>query len=127
MDINAFSNEWFTFGDMDYEAAQYLLDMPKRSNEIICYHCQQSAEKYLKGYIFIQGAEAEKTHNLISLCKKCIEFDKEFEAIMDECSDLTSYAVMVRYPFHIDLEEADVLLAIKNVSRIIDFIKSKTT
>jgi HEPN domain-containing protein len=23
--------------------------------EVICYHCQQSAEKYLKGYIVLHG------------------------------------------------------------------------
>ncbi|WP_282433370.1 HEPN domain-containing protein [Desulfosporosinus sp. FKA] len=33
------------------QSALFLLNMHPAPLEIICYHCQQSAEKYLKGYI----------------------------------------------------------------------------
>ncbi|WP_242833528.1 HEPN domain-containing protein [Desulfosporosinus youngiae] len=30
------------------------------SIEIICYHCQQSAEKYLKGYLVLNGVNTSE-------------------------------------------------------------------
>jgi len=36
---------------MDLGTAEYLQNMSPLPLEIICYHCQQSAEKYLKGYL----------------------------------------------------------------------------
>jgi len=36
---------------MDLNTAEYLKNMKPLPIEIICYHCQQSAEKYLKGYL----------------------------------------------------------------------------
>lgn len=37
--------------------------------EISCYHCQQSAEKYLKGYLVLYGKNPPRTHDLDELCK----------------------------------------------------------
>jgi hypothetical protein len=34
-------------------------------DEIICFHCQQSAEKYLKAFLFSNDIEPDKTHNLV--------------------------------------------------------------
>ena len=57
--------EWFEFADMDLASAEYLCGMRPQPLEIICYHCQQSAEKYLKGYLIYKGVmEPPKIHNL---------------------------------------------------------------
>ena len=45
------AQEWFMFATNDLKSAEFLLNMKPLPLEIICYHCQQSAEKYLKGYI----------------------------------------------------------------------------
>ena len=45
------SQEWQRIAAMDLSTAEYLLGMSPLPIEIICYHCQQSAEKYLKGYL----------------------------------------------------------------------------
>lgn len=48
------TNEWFIYVQMDYNSADYLQNMYPMPIEIICYHCQQCAEKLLKGfYIFV--------------------------------------------------------------------------
>ena len=36
---------WFDFADSDLEAAKHLLTLYRPCIEIICYHCQQAAEK----------------------------------------------------------------------------------
>lgn len=54
--------EWYKFADMDISSAEYLLPMHPRPLEVICYHCQQSAEKYLKGYLVYKGVESPRKH-----------------------------------------------------------------
>jgi HEPN domain-containing protein len=71
--------EWFTFADMDLDSAEYLQGMQPQPLEIICYHCQQSSEKYLKGYlIYIGVIEPPKTHDLDDLCKMCKEARRRY-------------------------------------------------
>jgi HEPN domain-containing protein len=45
------AQEWQRLAAMDLNTAEYLQNMSPLPLEIICYHCQQSAEKYLKGNI----------------------------------------------------------------------------
>lgn len=65
-------NERFAFAENDLKSAKFLLHMIPPPLEIICYHCQQSAEKYLKGYIALKGGKIIKTHDLTLLNKICI-------------------------------------------------------
>ncbi len=66
--------------------------------EVVCYHCQQSAEKYLKSYLVLHGENPPRTHDLDELCKLCSETHDGFGKIADQCSDLTAYGVQTRYP-----------------------------
>ena len=52
-------------------------------------------------------------------------YNKEFKSIEEECLQLTDYAVNVRYPYPMDLNEADMKLAIKDAEKIKEFILSK--
>ena len=45
------SSEWLEFAKMDLGAAEYLLTMHPLPVEIICYHCEQAAEKFLKAVL----------------------------------------------------------------------------
>lgn len=38
------AKEWFMFANNDLNSAEFLLNMKPLPLEIICYHCQQSAE-----------------------------------------------------------------------------------
>jgi HEPN domain-containing protein len=54
-------NEWLQISYEDYDTAKYLYDTKqKKPFEIICYHCQQSAEKSLKAYICANGVDVLK-------------------------------------------------------------------
>ena len=51
MDRQEELRQWFEKADHDLQAAEYLTTMHyPRPDEIICFHCQQSAEKYLISY-----------------------------------------------------------------------------
>lgn len=126
MDNKQISLEWFEMAEYDLKTALFLLDMKPIPTEIICYHCQQSAEKYLKGFIALNGEEILKTHDLTTLNKKCCSYDKEFNALEEACINLTDYGVQVRYPFHVDIEEMDMKLAIENAKKIKEFTLKKS-
>lgn len=114
--------EWFEFAKRDLESAKFLLNMYPKPIEIICYHCEQSAEKYLKGYLIKEGNKLERTHDLVLLNNKCKFINKDFESIEDECIELVPYGVQVRYPYQLEVAEEDMISAVKCAEKIEKFI-----
>lgn len=125
MDKSDLANEWFTIADMDLASAKFLLNMHPVPKEIICYHCQQSAEKYLKGFLIFSGHQIVKTHDLVLLNKICQKYLIDCKQIEESCFVLTNYSVSVRYPFPIDINENDIKTALDHAHSIQEFIKSK--
>ena len=126
MDKLQVAQEWFDIAETDIASAKYLQNMHPVPIEIICYHCQQSAEKYLKGFLALNEHEIIKTHDLVLLNQLCFQYDVEFKSIAEECLRLTDYAVNVRYPYPMDLNETDMKLAIKDAEKIKEFILKKS-
>ena len=125
MDSLQIAKEWFDVADMDISSAKYLQNMHPTPIEIICYHCQQSSEKYLKGFLALNRHEIIKTHDLVLLNKLCQKYDDEFKLLEDECLRLADYGVNIRYPYPMDLNAADMKLAIKDAGIIKNFILRK--
>jgi HEPN domain-containing protein len=44
--------EWFSFADADLDSALILNNAYRKHDAIICYHCEQAVEKYLKAFLF---------------------------------------------------------------------------
>lgn len=109
---------------MDLASAQFLLSMEPRPREVICYHCQQAAEKFLKGFLAYNNYIPPKSHDLDDLCRLCSRYLNRFTDLADSCSDLTAYGVKPRYPMAIDLEEIDMLRALEEAQKVKDFIGS---
>ena len=126
MDNIDIAKEWFHVANSDLASAEFLQNMQPVPVEIICYHCQQAAEKYLKGYLAWQGEAIKKTHDLTLLNKLCRKYDEDFGKINEDCLMLTDFGVNVRYPFPIDIGEADMVLAIKRTQKIRTFVLAKT-
>jgi HEPN domain-containing protein len=125
MDNKDVAKEWFKVAETDLASAEYLQGMKPIPVEVICYHCQQSAEKHLKGFLALKGEAIEKIHDLVRLNKMCRNYTKGFETIEEDCLMLTDYAVNVRYPFPMDINEADMHLALESARRIRDFVSEK--
>ena len=126
MDNKSLSQEWFNFAEADLQSALFLRNMHPAPLEIICYHCQQSVEKYLKGFIALNGGELFKTHDLLILNKKCCFYNSNLSILEDDCINLTDYGVQVRYPFHIDVTDEDMKMAIESAKRIKNLILEST-
>ena len=108
MDNTSECNKWVEFAENDYKAVMLLFKDAAPLIEIICFHCQQCAEKYLKAYIVKNSGEIQKTHNLEELLKSCIKTDTDFIEIRDFCIDLTDFAVETRYPYPFEMDNEDM-------------------
>ncbi len=82
--------EWLRFAQMDYDCALYLSTMPlhPRPYEIICYHCQQTAEKAVKAVIVSLGAQGglPKIHSISFLMNQIKDQLKDVNGITIEDS-----------------------------------------
>lgn len=64
----------------------------------VCFHCQQSAEKYLKARLEEAGIASPKTHDLEKLLSLVVPFEPLWTALRPSLKRLTDYAVDFRYP-----------------------------
>jgi hypothetical protein len=120
------SIQWRLLADMDLNTAVFLADkMLPKPLEIICFHCQQAAEKYLKGFLTIQGKEPPYTHDLDELCKLCETYNASFSAIGGMCTTLTLFGVQPRYDIGMNITEADTNLVLQNVQSIKLFLQKE--
>jgi HEPN domain-containing protein len=62
-----------------------------------CFHAQQAAEKYLKGFLTFHDRPFPYAHNLADLTELCADIDVSFHSLTPMASELTPYAVRVRY------------------------------
>lgn len=122
MDNLGIVREWFEIAEKDMNSAKFLQRMKPVPIEIICYHCQQSSEKYLKGFLAYNAHEIVKTHDLIILNNLCYEYNTAFKSIREQCIYLTNFGVNVRYPYPLELNETDMRLAIEKAEEIQKFV-----
>lgn len=114
--------EWVEIAEQNLNSAIFLKSMIPMPVEIICYHCQQSAEKFLKAFLVKKEIKIFRTHDLTILYSHCKSYDSDFTDILKECIELTEYSVNVRYPYHIELKIEDAEKAVLSAKKIRDFI-----
>ncbi|HNW15797.1 MAG TPA: HEPN domain-containing protein [bacterium] len=99
--MNEYVSEWIKKADTDLDVATFLFKNGMNL-EIVAFHCQQAAEKYLKAFLVSRNIKIAKTHDLDALLLICASEDKafnEFDRIT--LSAMTDFAVEYRYPvFH---------------------------
>ncbi len=66
--------------------------------EDIVFHCQQAAEKAMKGLLTWHNRPFRKTHSLEEIGEQCLEIDSKIEPLVDRAVPLTAYAWKFRYP-----------------------------
>ena len=92
-------DEWIGKAEGDYKTA-VALNRPRKEPlpDAVCYHCQQSAEKYLKAYLLSQSVAPPYTHNLLNLLAECVTHDASLAACTSWVGILNPYSVQFRYP-----------------------------
>jgi HEPN domain-containing protein len=89
---------WVRKAEEDWQAASELAARSPPLRDVVCFHCQQAAEKYLKALLQEKGAVVPKTHNLKDLLDLLVPFDSTLASLRRLLISLTRYAVEYRYP-----------------------------
>ena len=123
MENNDKIKEWIRFAEMDRDTVNILFNSHKKPIEIICYHCQQAVEKYLKACLIMYNTPVLKTHDLAELNTICTQHNNGFSSILDECIYLTDFGVQARYPEHrFDLTDKNLTKAVSFMDKACNYI-----
>lgn len=106
---------WLLKAQHDLASAQKLASGIDPYFDTAIFHCQQSAEKALKGFLVFHDQPFEKTHDLERLLNLAKTFQEGLGNLFGEAELLSTYAVSPRYPdednVEPDREEFDRALA----------------
>ncbi|GHV62647.1 hypothetical protein AGMMS49587_10110 [Spirochaetia bacterium] len=122
------TKQWFTIARNDLFMAKYSYEnMSPRCLSISCFHCQQAAEKALKGYLQYKGKDPPRidTDDLGVLCRECMELDVSFCTVLEAASKLSPYGIDAWYPGGIVVDEKMTQTAIAQAQAVYDFALSK--
>jgi HEPN domain-containing protein len=90
--------EWLLKAQLDLTTARRLGVGDDPLWETAVYHCQQAAEKAVKGYLVFCDRRFKKTHDVEELVKGAEGYDSGFSAWHDAAKLVTPYAQEFRYP-----------------------------
>ena len=120
------AREWFEKAKDDERAIENLLK-EKGPFSIICFLCQQMAEKYLKGYLVFKGKAIKKIHDSGEILERCRQIDQDFKKLLDHCAFLNRYSIATRYPgdFFEGISEKEARKAYQKAKEIKQFVLEK--
>src|SRR5262245_26087668 len=90
--------EWVRKAEEDRTIARQISCNAQPLHDGVCFHCQQCAEKYLKGLMEELGLTIPKTHDLDDLLSRLLPHHASLRALSRGLAFLTNFAVGVRYP-----------------------------
>lgn len=118
--------EWIHKAKHDIGMAELALENRPEYTDSICFHCQQTVEKYLKAYLVFLDIRFERKHRLVYLLDLINEKEEIPDEIYEMAEQLEDYAIGIRYPddwLEPTLEEAKKLYKI--TKRLEEFIFNK--
>ena len=90
--------QWLEKAAADLGAAEQLSAEPCAFREIVAFHCQQAAEKYLKAFLVCRQIEFPRTHDIALLLDRVAVADVALAESLQEADTLTPFGVETRYP-----------------------------
>lgn len=106
---------WLAKAQSDLATARLLIKGEERYLDTGSYHCQQAAEKAIKGWLTAAEVSFVKTHSLEILIRLCIPSAPGFSQFLSHSMELTPLATEFRYPgdvFEPSTEEAGRALSL---------------
>jgi HEPN domain-containing protein len=92
-------HEWISKAEQDRTASKTLIKNKRQTTyDVICFHCQQCIEKYLKSYLIYRNTPFPKSHDLMGILDIIVQKDGTFELIRDLIKPLSKFAIRFRYP-----------------------------
>ncbi len=99
--------EWIAKAEGDWEALEILLTRNSPGlRDAVVFHAQQCVEKLLKARLIQLGQPVDKIHDLAALSRQLKAVDDQWSWDDENLADLSSGAVLARYPgFETSAEE----------------------
>jgi len=92
------------------------------------YHCQQAAEKLLKGLLVLASIDFRRTHDLNALTNSVLPHFPELQPLLSEVGAWTAWGVAYRYPGEDEPEPepsaADLSTALDLIARLDTALRS---
>ncbi len=123
--MNEIVAEWIEKAKEDYRTAEREIRVRKApSYDVICFHAQQCAEKYLKALLAQSQIPFRAIHDLEVLLGLVIPVSPDLNTIRDKFLMLNDYAVEFRYPGESAIkEEAQAAVGAMRITRA--FVRPK--
>ena len=117
--------KWLTKARRDLLSAKRLARGSEPYLDTAIYHCQQCAEKAVKGWLVYNDQSFEKTHDLRLLVTLASEIEPKFTKWFDVAEQVSPYATAYRYPGEtLEPTEDEFQQAFKAANRFYDFVCS---
>lgn len=120
------AKEWLAYAEADLGVAKHLFKTyhPKPL-AIICYHCQQAAEKTVKTLIVLYGSQGgmPKRHDIFLLLNQIRNMVSVDDRFYDYADVLAPYGVAMRYPNELQLEERHAEKAIEMADGFVEWAR----
>ncbi len=117
---------WLEKGEHDLLAIDGMLAASTIPWDVVAFHAQQAAEKYLKGFLVAHGQVVPRIHDLVALLARCREHDATLGAFIADCERLTSLGWISRYPDSPgEPDESDARDAVAIARRLCDAVRQR--
>ncbi|MBI3732253.1 MAG: HEPN domain-containing protein [Chloroflexi bacterium] len=116
---------WLTTAKHDLGTARKLSVDPDPYLDTAIFHCQQTAEKAVKGFLVYSDQPFEKTHDIRLLVMLAATHENQFSVWLDVGQRLTPYAIRFRYPaMASEPTKTEFDQALKDADAIYNFVLS---
>lgn len=92
------ARRWWGVAKEDLRVAKACLALDPPSSGNAAYHCQQAAEKTMKGLLVAAGIGFRKIHDLDELAAAATPHFPELASDLDLCRPFSAWATEYRYP-----------------------------
>lgn len=121
----ALTRKWVMKARRDLLSPKKLARGKESYLDTAIYHCQQTAEKVVKGWLVYHDLSFEKTHDLRLLVTMASEVEPKFTSWFEVAEQVSPYATAYRYPGEIlEPTEVEYLQAYKAASEFYQFVCS---
>jgi HEPN domain-containing protein len=119
-------HDWLLKADRDFGLASHAHLHAPQYPDLICYHCQQASEKYLKALVVYFQLPMRRTHDLEDLLDIISAVDHSITTdFYVNARIVNDYGVQIRYPDPAgDPSESDVIEALAVAEFFKDFAYS---
>ena len=118
---------WLIKAQHDLDTARQISGLPDGHLDTAIYHCQQAAEKVVKGFLTFHGRPLERTHDVEKLAALAAEVDSAFARWTAAAATLTPYAIAYRYPEEsavLEPDRAEFDEALRTAAEFVQFVLS---